>query len=264
MVMPCLLLDLSSALAAHTLTLLALGLDGVHDLHERGHHLGDFTALLNQSIGSTDSGSKVGLVRAVTAAWLSAGLLSLGITCRALTHELTLRLGAGDWLLALPVTLGCLTHWGTDGVGCLTLSAAVGWGADSLTLGAILLLTQILRATNVTLRLVTVNLALGTLSLLTVDLALWSLAHRVADGRAYRIIALPSAFRVAVSLDFGLSNGGHEVSLSRGGDGEGTQGQQSQESEKESAAHGDDSKKRRGMSRTESEFCLSDAAVLVE
>jgi len=49
-----------------------------------------------------------------------------------------------------------------------------------------------------------VNLALSAFSLFTVDLALWSLAHRVAYSRAYGIIALPSAFWMAIALDFGF------------------------------------------------------------
>jgi len=92
------------------------------------------------------------------------------------------------------------------------LSTAVSRGADSLALGAILLLAQVLGATNITLGLVAVDLALSTLSLLTVDLALRSLAHRVALSRAYGVITLPSALGVAVTLDF--SNSLHEVGLS--------------------------------------------------
>jgi len=92
------------------------------------------------------------------------------------------------------------------------LSTAVSRRADSLALGAVLLLAQVLGATNIALRLVAVDLALSTLSLLAVDLALGALAYRVALSRAYGVIALPSALRVAVSFNFG--NSLHEVGLS--------------------------------------------------
>jgi hypothetical protein len=51
--------------------------------------------------------------------------------------------------------------------------------------------------------------------LLAVDLALRSLAHRVAHSRAHRVVALPSALRVAVAADRGtvLGDGRHEVAL---------------------------------------------------
>jgi len=92
------------------------------------------------------------------------------------------------------------------------LSTAVSRRADSLALGAVLLLTEVLGAANIALGLVTVNLALGTLSLLAVDLALRSLTDWVAHGGADWVIALPSALRVAVT--FNLGDGLHEVTLS--------------------------------------------------
>jgi len=138
-------------------------------------------------------------------------LTSSSITSWALTDELTLGLGAGDGLLALPVTLGGLAHRSTDSSRSLTLSSAVSRRADSLALGAVLLLTEVLGAANIALGLVTVNLALGTLSLFTVDLALGSLTDRVAHSRADRVITLPSALRMAVTFYF--SNSFHEVSL---------------------------------------------------
>jgi len=184
----------------------------VHDLHEGRHHLSDLRGLLNERVGSTDSGSKIGLISAIAAATLMTSLTGTSITGWALTDELTLGLRASNGLLALPVTLGGLAHGSTDSSRSLTLSSAVSRRADSLALGAVLLLTEILRATNITLGLVTVNLALGTLSLLAVDLALRSLTDRVAYSRADWVITLPSAFRMAVTFNFG--NSIHEVSVS--------------------------------------------------
>jgi len=217
-------LNLGSALAAHTLALLGGGLDGVHHLHEGRHHLGDLRGLLDERVGSADGGGEVGLVGARAAASLSSFLAGANIASRALADKLALRLGAGDGLLALPVALGGLAHRGADSVGGLALGAAVSRGADGLALGAVLLLAQILRAADVALRLVAVDLALGALGLFAVDLALRALAHRVANGRADRVVALPSALRVAVALHFR-------------GDGEGGKGEHGQSEEQERGSH---------------------------
>jgi len=131
----------------------------------------------------------------------------LGSTGRLLTHELTLRTRAQSRLLALPLALGVLAHRSADSVGGGTGSTALGRGAHSLALGAISLLAHILRATNVALRLVTVNLAGSAGSLLAVNLALRSLADRMALSRTHWVIALPATLRVAVSL---YLSGGHE------------------------------------------------------
>jgi len=225
-------LNLSSALAAHGGTLsLRSGLDGVHDLHEGGHHGAGLTVDLHQTVGSTDGGSQVSLVGAVAAAGLGASLTSTSITSRALAHELALGLGAGDGLLALPVALGGLAHGGAHSVGGFALSTAVGRRADGLALGAILLLAQVLGASDVALRLVAVDLALGALSLLAVDLALGTLAHGVAHSGAHRVVALPSALGVAVTFDF--SHSLHEVALGH----HGGEGQRSQQTHDQSEFH---------------------------
>jgi len=197
---------LGSALAAHALALLAGGLDRVHDLHERWHHGRDLRRLLHQRVRSADGGSQVRLDGAWAASSLGSILAGAGVACWALADKLALWLRAGDWLLALPVALGRLAHWGADGVWCLALGAAVSWGADSLALRAILLLAEILRAANIALWLVAMDLALRTLSLLAVDLALRSFADWVADCWADWVIALPSALWVAISLDFRLES----------------------------------------------------------
>jgi len=118
---------LSGALAAHALALLALSLDGVHNLHERGHHLGNLRRLLHERIGRADGGSKVSGISARAATSLGAIAAGSGIASRALANELALGLGAGDGLLALPVALGGLAHWCADGSWGFALSTAVGW-----------------------------------------------------------------------------------------------------------------------------------------
>jgi len=205
--------NLCSAFAAHgRLLCLRVSLNSMHHLHERGHHSGHLGGLLYESIGSTNGSSKIGLISAIKASPLVSSLTGSGITGGSLADELTLRLGASNGLLALPVTLGGLTHRSTHSIGSLTLSSAVSRRANSLTLGAVLLLAQVLGAANIALGLVTVNLALRTLSLFTVDLAFRSVTDRVADCRAHRVITLPSALRVAITFDF--SDGLHEVGLS--------------------------------------------------
>jgi len=140
------------------------------------------------------------------------GLGLLGFTGGLVALEFALGLGAGGGLLALPVTLGFLAHGSADGFRGNTAGTAVGWGANSFALGAIVLLAHILGTTDVTLGLITVNLALGTGSLLTLDLAFGTFADRVALGRAHGVIALPSALRVAFSINFhhGSTDGGQE------------------------------------------------------
>jgi len=233
---------LGGALAAHLGATLLLGLDGVHDLHERGHHRGHLRGLLDQRVGRADGGSQVGLVSARAAAGLGARLARAGVARGALAHELALGLGASDGLLALPVALGGLAHRGAHSVGSIALGAAVGRGAHSLALGAVLLLAQVLRAANVALRLVAVDLALGALSLLAVDLALRALADGVAHSGAHRVVALPSALRVAVTSRLG--DGRHEVSL--GDDGHGQRGQQD---DQQGRAHGDRKQQQRNARR---------------
>jgi hypothetical protein len=137
----------------------------VHDLHEGGHHLRLLRVDLDECVGSADGGSQVGGVGASAAARLGAVLAGTSVAGRTLADKLALRLGASDGLLALPVALGGLAHRSANSVGCLALGAAVGRRADSLALGAILLLAEILRAADVALGLVAVDLALSTLGL---------------------------------------------------------------------------------------------------
>jgi len=112
----------------------------MHDLHEGWHHGGDFRRFLHQRVGSADGGSQVGLNRAWAATSLCSIFAGTGVACWAFADEFAFWLWASDWLLALPVALSGLAHWGAHGVWCLALGAAVSWGANSLTLRAILLL----------------------------------------------------------------------------------------------------------------------------
>jgi len=130
------------------------------------------------------------------------GLRLLGFTGRLIALEFALRLRAGGRLLALPVALSFFAHGSADGLRGNTRGTAVSRRADSFALRAVVLFAHILRAANIALGLVAVNLALSTGSLFALDLALGAFANRVALSRAHGVIALPSALGVAFSFSF--------------------------------------------------------------
>jgi len=188
----------SASTARRRLIDLRLMLHMMHDLNE-GHSLsivGDDRVGRSLNHGCLHVGSMA------LAAWVIRLLLLLGLlgsTSWLIADELTLRTSTESRLLTLPITLSLLTHGGTLSLGSSTSSSALSWGTYSLTLGAISSLTEILRASHITLRLVTMDLTGSTGGLLTVDLTLRPLTNRVALSRAGRIITLPSALRVASS-----------------------------------------------------------------
>jgi hypothetical protein len=190
-----LILNLSIAAAASgRASLLSNVLHVRHNFQERRSHLlrDGLTSLNHRSLH----------VRLVASAARVRRLSGLGLLVSArglLANEFALGTRAESRLLALPVALGLFAHGSADGVGGSASSAALSGSADSLALGAVSGFAQILRATNVALRLIAVNLAGSAGGLLAVNLALRTLAHRVALGRARGIIALPSALRVASS-----------------------------------------------------------------
>jgi len=149
---------------------------------------------------------------ALAASLGDSGVGLLVSTGGLLAHQLALGTRAQSGLLALPLALGILAHRSADSVGSSTSSTALSRSADSLALGAILLLAHVLGATNVTLGLVTVYLAGSARSLLAVDLALGAFADRVALSRAYGVITLPTALRMAISGSLSAYNSeeGHE------------------------------------------------------
>jgi hypothetical protein len=194
---------LSSASAALGLSGLLGGvLHGVHDLEE-GHGLTRSLAGLEQRSGDVGLGASAAALGGV-----GGGLHRLLVGASGLlAHELALGAGAEGGLLALPVALGLLAHGGAHGVGGSAGSAALGRGAHGLALGAVGRLAQILRAADVALRLVAVDLASSARGLLAMNLALRALAHGVALSRARRVVALPSALGVArggIHLHLGL------------------------------------------------------------
>jgi len=79
-----------------------------------------------------------------------------------------------------------------------TSGVALGRSADSLAFRARVFLAHVFRATNRALRLFAVHSAFGAFGLLTLHLTFRTRADRVANRRARRVVALPSAGRVAV------------------------------------------------------------------
>jgi len=181
----------------------------VNDLNERGKHAVELLSVGHRLAGLDHRASNVlGVATAALASLLALGRgLSLASSLGAL--QLALGLGAGGRLAALPVALGLLAHGGAHRLGGDAGGTAVSRGAHGLALRAVLRLTQILRAAHIALGLVAVDLALSARGLLALNLALGALAHRVALGRARRIVTLPTALRVArTSSLHGLSNNG--------------------------------------------------------
>jgi len=194
----------SGAGAAWRLALLLLELEGVDELQEGRSLTSGLTSLQERCLDVLLSA-----LAASSGDVLLGGFLSSA--CRLLAHQLALGAGAQSGLLALPLALGLLAHGSADSVGSGTGGTALSRSAHSLALRAVSLLAHVLRAAHVALRLVTVNLAGSAGSLLAVDLALRSLANRMALCWAHRVIALPAALRVAVTLHLGGHlSGGHE------------------------------------------------------
>jgi hypothetical protein len=172
-------LGIATAASGSTSSLLNM-LHVSHDFQEgRSHLFRDGLTSLNH--GCLD----VGLV-ASAAVVSSLSLLSrlLGSAGRLLAHQLALRTRAHSWLLALPVALSLFAHRGAVSLRSGTSGTALSRSAYSFALGAISGLAEILRATNIALRLVTVNLAGSTGGIFAVNLALRTFAHRMACSRA--------------------------------------------------------------------------------
>jgi len=179
-------------------TSISFSLEGMLNFNERRHHVRELSSIVHVFSSLNHRTSNV-LVILARAARTTLGLLrSLSFAGRLSALQLALGLRAGGGLTALPVALGLFAHWGAHRLRSNARSTAVGRRANSLALGAILSFAQILRAANIALRLITVNLALSASSLFALNLALGAFAHRVALGRASGVIALPATLRMAI------------------------------------------------------------------
>ena len=124
--------------------------------------------------------------------------LSVGIAGSLLALQLALGLGAVGRLGALVLASELFADRGTLGLGGRARGRAAGRLADGLALGAVVLLALVLGATDGADGLLAMDGALGARYLLALHLALGALAHRVANGGASRVVALPLADRVAL------------------------------------------------------------------
>jgi hypothetical protein len=172
--------------AAHLLALLTSVVDSVQHLNEGWGVNG------SQSGGCICNGGLevLGVAGAASVLqWsLAGGLLALELALGlGAVGGLGTLVGAGE-LFANGLALG---FWGSAS------SVADGGLADRLALGASVLLALLLGAADRANGLLAMNSALGARSLLALHLAFRSLAHRVANGRALRVIALPLAVGVA-------------------------------------------------------------------
>jgi hypothetical protein len=137
-------------------------------------------------------------------------LFVFDITGRFGALELTFGARASRRFGARPRTRSLLTQRSTVRFRGNTSGVTLGRGTDSLAFRARVFLAHVFRATNRAFRLLTVNRAFSTFRLLALHLAFGTRAHRVANRRARRVIALPATSRVAVFLattfrvDFGV------------------------------------------------------------
>jgi len=118
-----------------------------------------------------------------------AALLVLAARSRPLALELALGAWALAGLTAFPGAVRFLAHWAAlrlrRGASGMTLPG----GAHGLTLRASLAFTHVSRASNAANWPLAVHRALGTRGLLAADFAQRLRAHRVAEGRADRVVA---------------------------------------------------------------------------
>jgi len=170
----------------------------MRDFHQRRLHV---RVDLAQAAGGLHGQRQVG-----TRARAAGALFVSNITLGLLALQLALGARARRRLGAAPVALSLLAQRGAVGLRSNARRPALGRRANSLTLGALVLLTHVLRATDRALRLLAVHRALGAGRLLALHLTLGARAHRVALGRAHGVVALPTAFRVALS-SHGLAHG---------------------------------------------------------
>jgi len=120
------------------------------------------------------------------------------LASRALALQLALGLGAVGRLDALVLAVEFLAHRAAFGLGSGASGVALSRVADGLARRASLLLAVVLGAADRANRALAVHDAFSASSLFASHLALRARAHRVADSRALRIIALPAAHGVAL------------------------------------------------------------------
>jgi len=102
--------------------------------------------------------------------------------------------------LALPVTLGFFTDGFTFWLGDLAMSNAMGLLADGHTLGAVIHFAGFVRAHDLAVRLLALNITDSVLGFLAGGMASRGFTHWSTDGITLGVVTLPGAFRVAFQL----------------------------------------------------------------
>lgn len=199
----------SGARAAHLLAVLFPVL-GVHLELQEGRHQSrlDLDAVLLGMLARGHGGS-LDQRRVVALAARALGFGG-GIAGALLAFKLALGLGAQRRLLAVPVADRGFAHGRAAGLGGHAGSAAVGRVAHRLTLGAVVLLAQVLGAAHGADWWVAFGGALSRLQSLALHFTLGTFAHRVALSRAGRVVARPSALRVALGSKRNAEEGKEE------------------------------------------------------
>ena len=170
--------------------------DGRHNLGERRSEL----SIDGGSLRSLDHRELSVLSSAGAATKVVQSLRDRGLVLASglLADKLALGARAHEGLAALPVAVGSLAKRSALGLGSNAGSVADGRRANSLALGAVVLLAERLGATNRASGLLAVHIALGARKLLALHLALGTSADGVAHSGASGIIALPLALGVAL------------------------------------------------------------------
>jgi len=120
------------------------------------------------------------------------------LASRTLALQLALRALAVRWLHALVVAFKFLAHRRATGFGGGAGSVALSRRAHSLALRAVFLLAIVLGATNRAHGTLAVDCAFGAGGLFATHFTFRPSAHGVAHSWALRVIALPTALRVAL------------------------------------------------------------------
>jgi hypothetical protein len=190
-----------AARAASLVALLRRVRSGVEELNQ-ARALGGDRALVSVGVGLgglDGEGQVAGVARAARGSSSRAAELGLLSAARLLAGQLAFGLRAQSRGLALPGALGLLAERGAVRLRGSASGTADGRAADGLALRAALELAHLLGTTDRAHGLLAVHFTLGALGLFAVHLAFRASAHRVALGRADRVIAKPFALRVALS-----------------------------------------------------------------
>jgi len=129
-------------------------------------------------------------------------LFVFDVTGRFRALQFALRARAGGRFGARPRARRLLAERSAIGFRGDTRGVTLSRGANGLAFRARVFFTHVFRATDRALRLLAVDSAFSAFRLLALHLTFGARAHRVANSRARRVIALPATSGVAIFLSF--------------------------------------------------------------